>query len=408
MDILNVTEEVIIDDSITNAEYHTHQPYASTTFNNNDEIRIPIQQQDMYTLPSRSYIYIEGKLTTSGGAPNQSATFVNNAISFLFSELRYELNGVVIDSVRNVGVTTTLKAYPSYSTNENRKLINAGWDPIKGAPTVDSNGNFNVCIPLKVWLGFAEDYSKILLNVKQELILIRSNSDVDAVKVTAATTTPTTPIKIDIQITKINWKVPHIKVSLEEQLRLTKLIDQNLEIPIAFRSWELHEYPTLTTTNRHSWTVKTATQLEVPRIVIFALSTNRKNNNENDMSKFDACDLRNFVTYLNSERYPYDNLNIDYKNNHFSTLYEMFAGFQKSYYGRESEPMFSPSEFKTTAPVVVTDCSYQQETLHKGPVEVRVEFETGDNIPDKTSAYCLILHDRLFRYNPLTSSIRQS
>lgn len=63
---------------------------------------------------------------------------------------------------------------------------------------------------------------------------------------------------------------------------------------------------------------------------------------------------------------------------------------------------------KTIATLVVTYCSYQQETLHKGPVEVRVEFETGDNIPDKTSDYCLILHDRLFSYNPLTSTIRQS
>lgn len=68
MDILNVTEKILVDDSITNAEYHTHQPYAATTYNYNDEIRIPIQQQDMYTLPSQSNIYIEGKLTKTGVA----------------------------------------------------------------------------------------------------------------------------------------------------------------------------------------------------------------------------------------------------------------------------------------------------------------------------------------------------
>ena len=59
--ILNVGEGVYSDNSITNFEYHTHQPYAATTLNNNDEIRIPIQTQDLYTFPGQSFLYVEGK-----------------------------------------------------------------------------------------------------------------------------------------------------------------------------------------------------------------------------------------------------------------------------------------------------------------------------------------------------------
>jgi hypothetical protein len=85
----------------------------------------------------------------------------------------------------------------------------------------------------------------------------------------------------------------------------------------------------------------------------------------------------------------------------------MFANFQYSYYGKENEPIFNPQEFKSTAPLVVIDCSNQHEGLQSGPVEVRIDFETSDNVPANTAAYCLILHDKMFSYNPLTKAVRQ-
>ena len=46
---------------------------------------------------------------------------------------------------------------------------------------VDSNGKFCVSITLKMLLGFFEDYKKIILNMKQELVLIRASNDLDGV-----------------------------------------------------------------------------------------------------------------------------------------------------------------------------------------------------------------------------------
>ncbi|KYM94618.1 hypothetical protein ALC62_14751 [Cyphomyrmex costatus] len=62
-DILNIVGEPIFDDRIVKFEFHTYNPYANTTFGHSDEIRIPIQQQDLYTLPCESFLYIEGTLT---------------------------------------------------------------------------------------------------------------------------------------------------------------------------------------------------------------------------------------------------------------------------------------------------------------------------------------------------------
>ncbi|KYM95567.1 hypothetical protein ALC62_13791 [Cyphomyrmex costatus] len=105
-DILNIVGEPIFDDRIVKFEFHTYNPYANTTFGHSDEIRIPIQQQDLYTLPCESFLYIEGRLTVKKKDEETPTTLGNNCIAFMFDEIRYELNSVEIDCNRNVGITS--------------------------------------------------------------------------------------------------------------------------------------------------------------------------------------------------------------------------------------------------------------------------------------------------------------
>lgn len=398
-DILHVTARSAWDNTITNAEKHTHQPYANTTFKNNDVIRIPIENEDVYTLPWDSILYIEGKLLKSDGTVSTTAKFVNNGIMFLFDEIRYELAGKTIDRIRNPGITTTMKGYLSYNKNESGRLQNAGWSPLTDNPIVDSKGYFSACIPLRMILGFAEDFRKILLNVKQELILIRSSTDVNAL----INSVEDEALQLELQ--QVSWKIPHIAVSDAERVKLLRLLQKNASMEIGFRSWELHELPLLQETQYHTWAVKTASQLEKPRFIIVGFQTDRNNKAKANKSHFDHCLLRNMKLHLGSSMYPYDNLHLDFATNKYSILYEMYAQFQQSYYGSTSEPIFTPIEFKERAPLVVIDCSHQNETVKTGAVDVRLEFETKNNIPANTSAYCLILHDRIIRYNPSTGIV---
>lgn len=48
--ILDVHSAGHHDDTITNIQHHIYNPY-TTTFNNNEETRITIQQQDLYVWP---------------------------------------------------------------------------------------------------------------------------------------------------------------------------------------------------------------------------------------------------------------------------------------------------------------------------------------------------------------------
>ncbi|KAL0850900.1 hypothetical protein ABMA28_006809 [Loxostege sticticalis] len=400
MNILNITQQTSYDNSIESFEYHSYKPYV-TSFNKNDEIRIPINQQDLYVLPSLSSLYIEGKVIVYNSTTKEKVSnvhFVNNPALFLFQDIRYELNGVEIDKIKNAGVTTTIKSYLSLNENESKYARVWGWSP-EGINNT-SGGEFSVSIPLNKILGFAEDYEKIIINCKHELVLLRSNTNLNAIKL------KTGEVLEDIVISKIIWRVPHIKVSDRERINLLKQLEKDRAIPLAYRNWDLYEYPLLPKTRKHTWSIKTSSQIEKPRFVVIALQTNRKHNSELSMAEFDHCHVRDVRVFLNSSYYPYEGLNVSFSEDKFTLLYEQYTRFQQSYHGRRSEPLMSLKEFRDVAPLFVIDCSRQHETL-KGSIDVRVEIETDQEIPDQTAAYCLILNDCIFEYKPLSNIVKK-
>ncbi|XP_070525278.1 uncharacterized protein [Cardiocondyla obscurior] len=321
-DILIIDDKPIFDNSIVKIETYTYNPYANTTFGYSDEIRIPIQQQDLYTLPCDSFLYIEGKIKIKKLDDKLTAALGNNCVAFMFDEIRYELNGVEIDRNRNVGITSTLKNYISLTSDNAVMLQNAGWSET----STTSEGFFNFCVPLR-----------------------------------------DSKLESEIELHKIQWRMSHVILNEINKLSMLRTLDSGRYLSMTFRSWDLYEYPLLQSTTKHSWAVKTATQLEKPRYVIFALQTDCKN----VMSKK-------------------------------STI------FDDSYYGNSSYEAFcNVAAFLSYGPFVVIDCSRQNESIKSATVDVRLEFDCKENVPANTTAYCLILHDRIVEYSPLSNVVRK-
>lgn len=392
--ILDIGENVVFDDSIEGVEYHSYSPY-SESYKNNDEIRIRINDQDAIVLPCESQLIIEGTTT-------KNSTFINNGAAYLFQDIRYELNGVEIDRTKNCGVTTTMKGIVSYGDEESKGLENSCWN-MNGFKEVD--GEFCFTIPLRHLLGFAEDYNKVIVNAKHELILNRSSSDLNCALVKDATKS------IDIHINRIVWRVPIVKVSDKEKLTMLKYVEGNIPIPLAFRSWDLYEYPLLPTSQRHVWTLKTSTQLEKPRFVILGFQHARNNEAMKDKSVFDHSNFYNARLYLNSQYYPYESFANDFEKGVYSVLYESFLNFKRQYYGvKSSNIQINPPHFKTKTPLVVIDCSRQVDSLRSGAggaIDIKLEMEFKKPLPTDTSAYCLIINDSLFEYTILNKTVRK-
>lgn len=163
--ILNIDKLPACDDTIIRNEIYPYTPY-TTAFANSDEIRIAIQSKDSYLLPCESYIFMQIAATTAGVHADDDAQiyFVNNFASFLFSDVRYELNGVEIDRVRNVGRSSTMKLMIASRTSE----LN-GYNSFCRAMSTTSPRSadltvvrvIDIVIPLSAWFGFCDDYRKI-------------------------------------------------------------------------------------------------------------------------------------------------------------------------------------------------------------------------------------------------------
>lgn len=355
-------------------------------------------------LPHESYIYIEGRnvvnIPPNADVAGQAVpSYVNNAASFLFDEIRYEINGFPIDICKNVGITSTIKGYLTFQDKDMSRMQIASWNT--ASDLAANTGFLNFCIPLSNILGFADDYRNIVINAKHELIFVRSRSDINCY-------TGVNNIA-SITIDKIQWRIPHISVSDSEKLKLMQIINKKQPIYMYFRSWELYEYPALPTTTDHTWSVKASAQLNTPRYIILAFQTGRNNRIAADKSQFDHCNLRDLKVYLNSESYPYESLNAHFENDQYAVLYDMYVQFQKTYFHDRSPcsaaPLFTYAEYKAQAPLFVIDCSRQNESLKKSIIDIRIEFQTRNEIRANTTAYCMIVHDNLITYNPYSNIV---
>jgi len=132
----------------------------------------------------------------------------------MFDEIRYELDDVEINRNRNVGVTSTLKNYVTMSSERNVIAMNAGWDPWN-----PPNGYFNFCVPLNMLLfdRFCEDYRRIVINARHELILIRSRNDNNCLIGDLTR-------KTEITLFKVQWRKPYVLLNEINKLSMLRAL----------------------------------------------------------------------------------------------------------------------------------------------------------------------------------------
>ena len=399
-EILNLNQEVEFNNEITSYSWHVFNPFTPSSLDYSDEIKISVHNQDIYTDPSRSFIYVEGKITASDGKEGK-AKLAKNGIVHLFEEIRYSLGSEEIAKTRNVGTVSTIKNYLLLNNAENSYLQMAGWsDPNE---VLVKDGHFAALIPLKMVSGFAQDFDKIILNAKQELTLLRSRNDKDVLISTGEHDKTN-----KVTVLRVQWHVPVVSVSDEVRLRLLNVVKNDVPLKIAFRTWEIYEQQLAENASDY-WSILTSSQVEKPRYVILALQTGRKQEISKDGSIFDHGNLSDVRVYLNSEVFPYSPVNSEFSKNQYLTQYAMYARFRSSFFNTDSmEPLLSYKEFKERAPLVVIDCTKSNESLKSGPIDVRIEWKTdGTKMSKSTIAYVIIVHDRLIEYLPLSNTVKK-
>ena len=117
-DCLDITEPFVYDESIQSLQYFEFTPQTFANCNTvGHPIKIYINAQDVYTLPSKSYINIKGQLRRNDNnnpyAAADEVALINNAMMYLFTEIKYDLDSTNIEKLSSPGQITSLFGYLS-------------------------------------------------------------------------------------------------------------------------------------------------------------------------------------------------------------------------------------------------------------------------------------------------------
>ena len=425
VDILQITEDIPVDDSIYDYEYKEYNPIAGAPLNRGS-IVITIESQDIYTHPAESFLIVEGKLVKNadGGVydANTLITLINNGIMYLFSDVRYHLASHEIEVLQNPGHATTILGMLKFPDDFSKSQgLNQLWikDTGNGDTTVDGDnpnegfklrrnyiinmpatrGNFCFKIPLKHFLGFCEDYKKILYGMQQRLTLTRTGDDnaifrdngVDVGKV---------------NITGIKWFMPHVIPSDAYRLQLDKIIEKKEKIPVGYRMLQCDN--TSITGTEFTWGLGVKSSPDIPRFIIVGFQIGRNNSQEQNPARFDNCDIGNIYVTLNAKRYPDTDYDINFNENRFCRIYGDSSTFRKKFYNMDelvSNHNINPVDYKNLYPIFVFDVTKQSEKLKTAvsDIHVKMRFNTNpaldnDGNPHNVMAYAVIISDRLFHF----------
>ena len=430
-DILQITEDIPVDDSIYEYEYKEYNPITGTDYNRGS-IVLTIEAQDIYTHPAESYLIVDGQLKRINNneryVEDDKVALINNGIMYLFSDVRYHLASHEIEVVQNPGHASAMLGILKYPDDFNKSQgLNQCWAPdIKeGTAVPDDNGGFKTRyeyiiknpegnvnkgkfsfkIPLKHFLGFCEDYKKILYGMQQRLTLTRTG-DNNAILKGLNAAGGAAALDGQVVIEKIRWFMPHVIPSDAYRLQLNKIIERKEKIPVGYRMLQCDNIQVPENQKPFTWRLGVKSSPDIPRFIIVGFQSGKNNNQETNPAIFDHCNVRNIYVTLNAKRYP----DIDYENdflvNKFSRIYGDASTFRKKFYNMDeliSNPGINPVNYKNLFPLFVFDVTKQSEKLKTSVSDIHIKANFGDvpganNPPAGTIAYAVIISDRLFHF----------
>ena len=428
-DILQITEDIPVDDSIYDYEYKEYNPIAGTDYNRGS-IVLTIESQDIYTHPAESFLVIEGQLLKANGNDYENIdniTLINNGMMYLFSDVRYHLASHEIEVLQNPGHATTMlgllkypddfyKAHglnqlwfkddhldPDQETNEGFKKRH---EYIIKSP--NPKGSFSFKIPLKHFLGFCEDYKKILYGMQQRLTLTRTGDNNAIFKGTKTVNNNAVVIDVGkVDIKRIRWFMPHIIPSDAYRLQLDKIIEKKEKIPVGYRMLQCDSTQVPANIKPFSWRLGVKSSPDIPRFIIVGFQSNKNDNQTQNPAIFNNLNVRNIYVTLNAKRYPDTDYDNDFTINQYSRIYGDAASFRKKFFNMDelvSNCGIDPIEFKNFYPLYVFDVTKQSEKLKTSVSDIHIKASFGDglagaaNPPDGTIAYAVIISDRLFHF----------
>ena len=115
--------------------------------------------------------------------------------------------------------------------------------------------------------------------------------------------------------------MPHIELSDQAQLSLYSDIKNKKSLQMAFQNRQSERISLKGGNKELDWQLNVAAGSEKPMYIITGFHNSKKNDQKPNLAIFNHLNVSNAYTNLNTERYPEENLNIDFSvNNHTKTI----------------------------------------------------------------------------------------
>lgn len=385
LSVLNVweqpeTENFILSENILSI------PSNTTSFNNHDEIRMLTSNKGLIYLINKSYIYIRLKYEKKSKSKDHMVLFEKNFFFHLFSNIKLEINGQLVDDVKNPGITGCIR---HLLTNKAGALGSLGVSQYGKFEDTEEGCVFDLAIPLKSILGFCEFYHHPILFSSLQLTLTRSSSDSNAVLLPKDQ-------HIKFILDHLSWEIPVLNVLPMIFEKYEKIAKDNLELFLPFRHFELLTYSDLPKTKNLTWNARTFLGHETPRYVVLCFQ--QKDNTD---TLFINANVKSISVTLNNVRYPDGSVAfMDFKKKHFSVMYENYRKFQENFYQHyQSEPLITTEQF-AKSPLFVIDTTKQVENEFIKTIDLMINVESDEPFADGVTLFALVIHDRTLLYTP--------
>ena len=429
---LHLNEPFMEDNSIDSFQYQDHSPQ-NQRINDRSDIIIEVNSTNSYILPSESKIIIQGQLRKSNAnhdvyANADEVALVNNAMMFLFREIRYSIQDKEIERIANPGQITSMLGYANhlddfstssglsmcwskdtstfansskyrtsaaapaanYTPSENPEY-NQGFAARKSfLISSNPNGYFEFIIPFSHIFGFSE-YKKVIWGLKHTLRLTPHTNDDLAIY------RRNTVDAGEVHFTRIVWSIPNILIEPSIKTDVNTLIVNNKITPATFRARTSFCISVPEGNAPFQWSLTVPGGTDKPRWIFVGFQTDKSRTQEQNPALFDHMSTSNHFIELNGVKYPTFDIITNFTTNKFSKAYNAFCSFKNEYHGYDDligGTQISFPAFRDLFTIFVFNVSRQDEKMKQGVITMNLTFKFDQAVPQNTMAYALVLSDR--------------
>ena len=231
--------------------------------------------------------------------------------------------------------------------------------------------------------GFCKTFKKVTKNLGFHLLFKTANLQ-DIIYTSMAD-------DINVTINSLYLYIPNLIPSVETQLMFNEATQSNYKI--SFDEWYTERRIISDLLVQHD--IGSAQNVIQPKYLLCAHQTNLRTTTPDKkiiIAIFDNMDLRKYYVEVDSQRYPWDSVLINYEENDYIQQYKDLKLFWEEYIGEPIlNPFISYTDMKTKYPIEIIDLRHQSDHITPKKIQLFHEYGTG---PDNARLFLILIRRR--------------